>query len=81
VQAIKDEERAAVMASATLTVEQIHCGACEAAIDRALTRVDGVRHVEADAASNRVTVLFDENTVGVEQIAARLTDAGYPVIA
>jgi mercuric ion binding protein len=69
------------MASETFTVEQIHCGACEAAIGKALTRVDGVRQVEADAASNRVSVVFDENAIGVEQLAARLTDTGYPVIS
>jgi len=69
------------MASETFTVEQIHCGACEGAIGKALTRVEGVRQVEADAASNRVRVLFDENAVGVDQLAARLGEAGYPVIA
>ncbi len=69
------------MASETFTVEQIHCGACEAAIGKALTRVEGVRQVEADAASNGVRVLFDENAVGVDQLAARLGEAGYPVIA
>jgi len=69
------------MASETFTVEQIHCGACEAAIGKVLTRVEGVRQVEADAASNRVRVLFDENAVGVDQLAARLGEAGYPVIA
>ena len=69
------------MASETFTVEQIHCGACEAAIGKALTRVEGVRQVEANAASNRVRVLFDENAIGVDQLAARLGEAGYPVIA
>jgi copper chaperone CopZ len=69
------------MASETFTVEQIHCGACEAAIGKALTRIEGVRQVEANAASNRVRVLFDENAVGVDQLAARLGEAGYPVIA
>ncbi len=69
------------MASETFTVEQIHCGACEAAISKALTRIEGVRQVEADAASNRVRVLFDENAVGVDQLAARFGEAGYPVIA
>jgi len=69
------------MASETFTVEQIHCGPCEAAIGKALTRVEGVRQVEADAASNRVRVLFDENAVGADQRAARLGEAGYPVIA
>jgi len=46
-----------------------------------LTRIEGVRQVEANAASNRVRVLFDENAVGVDQLAARLGEAGYPVIA
>jgi len=69
------------MASETFTVEQIHCGACEAAISKSLTRVDGVRQVEADAASNRVRVLFEENVVGVEQLAARLAEAGYPAVS
>ncbi len=68
------------MVSESFTVEQIHCGACEAAIGKALTRVDGVRQVAADAASNRVTVLFDDNAVGVDQLTARLAEAGYPVV-
>lgn len=68
------------MASKTFTVEEIHCGACEAAISKALGRVDGIRLVEPAAATNQVTVVFDASTVSEEAVAQRLGDAGYPVL-
>ena len=68
------------MASSTFVVEEIHCGACEVAIRKALTRLDGVREVGPDAASNRVSVVFDETQISDQVIAERLTAAGYPVV-
>lgn len=68
------------MASSTFLVEDIHCGACEVAIRKALTRLDGVRDVGPDAASNRVSVVYDETQVSEEVIAQRLAAAGYPVV-
>jgi mercuric ion binding protein len=67
------------MAAKTYTVEEIHCGACEMAIRKALTRIDGVKDVEADAATNRVMVVFDDTQVDPGTVAERLTAAGYPV--
>jgi Cu+-exporting ATPase len=69
------------MASSTFVVEQIHCGACETAIRKALTRLDGVQEVAADSATNQVTVRFDESQTSGDAIAERLTTAGYPVVA
>lgn len=67
------------MASKTFTVEQIHCEACENAIRKALGRVDGVNDAKPDAATNQVTVVFDEARVGLDTIAERMAAAGYPV--
>jgi mercuric ion binding protein len=67
------------MAAKTFTVEEIHCGACEAAIRKALGRVDGVTDVDPDSATNRVTVVFDDAQVDAATVAERLTAAGYPV--
>lgn len=67
------------MASRTFTVEEIHCGACESAIRKALARLEGVSDTTADAATNQVTVVFEDGRVGAETIAERLTAAGYPV--
>jgi copper chaperone CopZ len=68
------------MASKTFAVEEIHCGSCETAIRKALGRVDGVRLVDADAATNQVTVVFDASAVDEAAVAERLGAAGYPVV-
>jgi mercuric ion binding protein len=67
------------MATKTYTVEQIHCGACEIAIRKALGRVDGVTDVQPDSTTNQVTVVFDDARVDAETVTSRLTAAGYPV--
>jgi Cu+-exporting ATPase len=69
------------MASRTFVVEQIHCGGCETAIRKALTRMDGVRDVTADSATNQVSVSFDESQTSDQEIGARLTTAGFPVVS
>jgi copper chaperone CopZ len=67
------------MAAKTYRVEQIHCSACEMAIRKALGRVDGINDVDPDAATNQVTVTFDETRVDEATVADRLTAAGYPI--
>ncbi len=69
------------MAHRTFVVQQIHCGACENAIRKSLTRLDGVRDVTPDAASNRVSVAFDETRTSEAAITERLATAGYPVVS
>lgn len=68
------------MAQHTFTVATIHCGACENAIRKSLSRVDGVRQVEPDAATSKVTVVFDEHLLDPDRLAGRLEAAGYPVL-
>ncbi len=63
----------------TLTAPDISCGHCEATITRALGALDGVRRVEANAATKQVAVEFDPARVSPNQIEAALADAGYPV--
>jgi len=67
------------MASKTFTVEEIHCDACENAIRKALGRLEGVNDTKPDAATNQVTVVFDDARVDADTIAERLAAAGYPV--
>jgi copper chaperone CopZ len=69
------------MAQQSFQVQEIHCGACEEAIRKSLSRLDGVRTVEPDAATNRVEVIFDEARTDERSIAERLATAGYPVVA
>ncbi|WP_219416389.1 heavy-metal-associated domain-containing protein [Pseudonocardia nigra] len=69
------------MATRTFVVEDIHCAGCEMAIRRALTRVEGVREVRPDAATNQVSVAFDEARTSDQEIGERLAAAGYPVVS
>lgn len=69
------------MAQHTFTVSDIHCDACENAIRKSLSRLDGVRDVRPDAVSNRVAVSYDDAVADLSTIAARLEVAGYPVMS
>lgn len=69
------------MASKTFKVEEIHCGSCENRIREALGGLAGVTTVEPVAATNEVTVVFDDSALDAEGLAARLDEAGYPVVA
>ncbi|MEE1649863.1 heavy-metal-associated domain-containing protein [Brachybacterium sp. J144] len=68
------------MTTQTFRVEDIHCGGCENAIRKALTRLGGVRDVAPDSATNQVRVDFDSSQTSTAAIAERLAAAGYPVI-
>lgn len=68
------------MATHSFPVENIHCGGCESAITKALSRLDGVNDVAADSATNQVTVRYDESQTDRDSIAERLAAAGYSVI-
>jgi copper chaperone CopZ len=68
------------MAQQTFVVQEIHCGACENAIRKSLSRMDGVRNVEPEAETNRVSVNYDETSTSSQEIAERLATAGYPVV-
>jgi copper chaperone CopZ len=69
------------MTISTFVIDEIHCGACETAIGKALTRMDGVQEVAAESTTNRVSVRFDESKTSDDAIAQRLATAGYPVVA
>jgi copper chaperone CopZ len=68
------------MAQQSFQVQDIHCGACEDAIRKSLARLNGVRVIEPDAATNRVEVVYDESQTDEAAIGERLASAGYPVV-
>ena len=60
-------------------VSQIHCQSCQQTINGALANVDGVHRVDPDITSNVVTVAFDPDVIGEDEISDRLTEVGFPV--
>jgi copper chaperone CopZ len=67
------------MAQHAFAVQEIHCEACENAIRKSLSRMDGIKTVEPDASTNQVAVVYDETAADEQSIAERLATAGYPV--
>lgn len=62
----------------TVTAPEIICGGCADSIKKALGNVDGIREVEVDIATKKVTVNH-EDSVSRENIVDTLDRAGYSV--
>ncbi|MDQ4129755.1 MAG: cation transporter [Actinomycetota bacterium] len=65
----------------TITVPEIHCGHCGAAIEGALSPLPGVEEARVDVDGRTVTVTYDEAVVGREQLITAIEDQGYDVPA
>ena len=59
-----------------LSVPAVHCAACIAAVERALTQLPGVEAARVNLSSRRVTVRYREGAV--PPLAAKLAAIGYP---
>ena len=62
-----------------LAVEGMHCANCARNVRRALESVDGVTVKRVDIGS--VDLTFDGSKTSPQQLAAAVTDAGYPATA
>ncbi len=66
------------MTEATLNVEGMSCGHCEAAVEGELNRLPGVEHSSADFERGTVEVRYDEGRVTMQDLEAAVEEAGYP---
>jgi copper chaperone len=57
--------------------EKMHCGGCETRVRFALSRMPGVHEVLASSKTQRIAVVINPAQVTLEQIQARLSDAGF----
>jgi Cu+-exporting ATPase len=72
---VEADERAQEVA---LDVSGMDCASCVAHVTRAATAMPGVRRADVNLARGRAVVAFDPGVVRPEQIAAAISDAGYP---
>ncbi|WP_448640892.1 heavy metal translocating P-type ATPase [Geodermatophilus sp. URMC 63] len=64
-------------ASCTLDIAGMTCASCVGRVEKALNRVDGVAAAEVNLATEVATVRFDPAQVGLEELTAAVTRAGY----
>ncbi|MCR4424747.1 MAG: copper ion binding protein [Firmicutes bacterium] len=63
-----------------LKVEGMTCAHCVAAVEKALSKMAGVKSAKADLANNMVTVTYDPNTANTADFARAVEQAGYRVV-
>ncbi len=67
------------MATTVLNVPDISCEHCQRTITNALTPVEGVRSVNVDIPTKKVTVAYDEAVVSLDRFKEILEEEDYPV--
>jgi copper chaperone CopZ len=60
-------------------VNGMSCGHCEETVGKAVSRLAGVRAVEADHASGRVSIQID-GELDRRQLAEAISEAGYELV-
>jgi len=68
---------AAGMRFVVLEVRGMHPAGCAQNVERALARIDGVHHTEANLLNATATVHFDPDRVSLETLRAAVADCGY----
>lgn len=68
------------MKEVTISVEGMSCGHCKAAVEGALTKLDGVTSAEVNLAEKNVSVAFDSAKVSETALKDEIEEAGYDVI-
>ncbi|GAA4853796.1 copper chaperone CopZ [Actinomycetospora corticicola] len=66
------------MATTTLSVPEIHCDHCRAAIEGALSPIDGVEGIDVDL-ENRVVHVEHDDELQLGSVVEAIEDQGYDV--
>ncbi|HKN56192.1 MAG TPA: heavy-metal-associated domain-containing protein [Amycolatopsis sp.] len=68
------------MTETTYTVEGMTCAHCAGSVREEVGELAGVRSVDVDVASGRVTVV-SEGPLAADAVAEAVTEAGYRLVA
>ena len=60
-----------------ITVKGLKCSHCEAKVEQALTKMNGVATAKADREKCLVEVEYDPNLINKEELAETIEDCGY----
>ncbi len=65
---------------AIIRIDGMHCHRCEQSIRKAISSKPGVHEVEVDFNSRQASVLFDPNSVKVNELMAAVDEVGYHAV-
>lgn len=69
------------MPEVTLEAPDISCDHCIGSIQRAVTKLAGVRFISGDPEKKAVKLDYDTSQTTMEEISAAMEEEGYPVKA
>ena len=69
------------MQTLSFDIDGMTCGGCTGSVQRALTKLDGISHVEVSLSPGVATVVIDPTRVTSAQIESAISRLGYPVKA
>ena len=64
----------------TFAIEGMHCASCVSVLERTLKKVPGVKEATVNLASEKATVLFDEQKVNDNQLSSAVANVGYKAL-
>lgn len=64
----------------TFSIEGMHCASCVNVLERTLKKVPGVKEATVNLASEKATVLFDEEKVNDNQLSSAVANVGYKAL-
>jgi copper chaperone len=67
------------MTQVSLQVPEVHCDHCKASIEGAVSQLPGIEAVDVAISEASVSVEYDEDTIGLEQIKSTIEEQGYAV--
>lgn len=69
------------MPEVTLEAPDISCDHCIGSIEKAVTKLAGVRFISGDPEKKAVTIEYDPSQATMDEIAATMEEEGYPLKA
>jgi|SRR6056297_235414 len=66
--------------SITLQVGGMHCAGCSSAVERALSKRDGIAQATVNLSTEKAYVDYNSDLISVEEIKKAVEDAGYEVL-
>lgn len=61
----------------SLPVEGMTCASCVARVEKTVSKVEGIKNVSVNLATEKVSFDYDPELVDLKDVAARIEDAGY----
>lgn len=61
----------------TLAVDGMTCASCSSAVERSLSKLEGVQLVSVNLATHKATITYDASAVRISQLKAAIVKAGY----